>query len=142
MVKLKGIEEAKMLFSVQCERMAEMRYPPPEGLVVSAAVRSNWQSAVKLMQASKMLQTKAADKSNAMASARMRQHTSPLVRKSGSKGSLNESPSRSADSRAHGGSHSSALGHARRSWSRHSSKDSLVDDPGDSNNLPGAVYDS
>jgi hypothetical protein len=89
MVKMKGIEEGKRLFSVQCDRVAEMRYPPPEGLVgASAAVRSNWKSAVKLMQASKMLQNKAADSSKGMASARMREQTHPLMRKSGSKGSL------------------------------------------------------
>jgi len=153
MVKMKGIEEGKRLFSVQCDRVAEMRYPPPEGLVgASAAVRSNWKSAVKLMQASKMLQNKAADSSKGMASARMREQTHPLMRKSGSKGSLTDSPSHSADSRAHGGSHRSALdaalGHAssaqgrRQKVSQHDSKESiatLVDDTGDSGNLPGAV---
>lgn len=148
MVKMKGIEEGKMLFSVQCDRIAEMRFPPPEGLVgPSAAVRSHWQSAVKLMQASKMLQNKAADTANTMASARIRESTFPQMRKSGSKDALSHSPSHSSDSRAHGGSHGSTLDHARHRLStteRRASAFSHVNGlgDGDSVHLPGAVDSS
>jgi hypothetical protein len=54
LVKLKGIEEGKRLYSVHCAKLADMRFPPAEGLigVDTTCVKSNWQSAVRILQAS------------------------------------------------------------------------------------------